>query len=148
MGPRQLQSSALGLLFFPQKKRGVYAIYSIAVRQNLYGINTKTHAMRRESVHSVFRIFKILPISIESQEQSSNLCQKLDYLMKTSFFSNIIKFSQGMHAKACFLHFFNHRIKFTTSLTMVSRSSGLLSAMSSVSATRAPSLKILEPSTR
>ena len=96
----------------------------------------------------VFRIFKILPISIESQEQSSNLCQKLDYLMKTSFFSNIIKFSQGMHAKARFLHFFHHRIKFTTSLTMVSRSSGLLSAMSSVSATRAPSLKILEPSTR
>ena len=53
-----------------------------------------------------------------------------------------------LHAKACFLHFFHHTIKFTTSLTMVSRSSGLLSAMSSVRATRAPSLKILEPSTR
>ena len=32
----------------------------------------------------VFRIFKILPISIESQEQSSNLCQKRDNLIKTS----------------------------------------------------------------
>ena len=38
----------------------------------------------------VFRIFKILPISIESQEQSSNLCQKRDYLIKASFFTNII----------------------------------------------------------
>ena len=38
--------------------------------------------------------------------------------------------------------------KFVTSFTMVSFSSGLLSAMSSVSATSAPSLKILVPSTR
>lgn len=34
----------------PQKKRGVSATYSIAVRQNLYGINAKTHAIGRESM--------------------------------------------------------------------------------------------------
>ena len=77
------------------KKRGVSATYSIAVRQNLNGINAKTHATWREPRNLVFRIFKILPISIESQEQSSNLCQKRDYLIKTSFFTNIIKFLQG-----------------------------------------------------
>jgi hypothetical protein len=33
-----------------KKKRGVSATYSIAVRQNLYGINAKTHAIGRESL--------------------------------------------------------------------------------------------------
>lgn len=44
---------------FCKKKRGVNATYSFKVRQNHHGINAKTHAIGRESMHLVFREYKI-----------------------------------------------------------------------------------------
>ena len=66
----------------PQKKRGINATYPTVVRQNLYGINAKTHATRREPMHLSFPYFKNFADFCRKPRAKLKLMSKCYYSIK------------------------------------------------------------------